>query len=297
MSTLLAPHIWWIASLAGSLFLAVYYTANQYFKLPAITLVFWRGLFPFLVFTPAVFFIEWPENPIFYLLPVLSAALSFYNDVRSHQVSAKFGGGLVNRLKPFSLWILFALWLAFDREYRVFLFQDHIRSTAIIAVMIISVLAATQLTKCTISKTAFLYFLPAILTSVGINFLVKTAMDLSPLISGIILFPWIEAGLITIGTFALHAYKKDLHIQDIKAKQMLKAGSVIGLSMLLMIICKNIAFSYANNPAYVAAITYTSSFWVALFYRMTGHKEKSDVRTGLIFVLLSIALVLLNNMK
>lgn len=291
----LSPHIWWMAAIFSSLFNAVYYTANQYFKLPGITLVFWRGFIPFLVLTPAIFFIEWPTNPLFYLVAIIAGSICVYADSRNIQGSSIYGGGQTMRLKPFTLWLLFALWFIFDASHRQALLSDVPRFIGIIMTMGIAVLAASQLSKCTINKSAFFYFLPALFASVAINFLVKLGMDLSPLLGGIIIFAWIDGVIITTSSTLLHITRKDLSIKSLFQKQMCIAGLIIGCAIFMQIIGKNVAMTYAVNPAYVVAIVFTSAFWTALFYKSVGHKEKGDVRNGLIFVISAIILVLLTS--
>ncbi|MCB9988961.1 MAG: hypothetical protein H6868_06460 [Rhodospirillales bacterium] len=293
--TALAPHIWWVAAFAASIFAALYSTGNQYFKLPGKTLVFFRGFAPVLAFTPALFFIEWPRQPLFYVLPVLSSFLSLYADTRYLQGSNQYGGGVLTRLRPVTLWALFALWFIFDSGERASLMADLPRFLSIIAVLFIAVFAAMRLAKCPVSTEAFLFFGPALFAAVFVNFLVKVGMDMSPVFSGIILFPWIEGLMIALLTLAHHGWHQDLSIRHIFERKMLKAGIFLGIAMIGLIICKNFAFTYASNPAYVVAITYIAPFWVALYYKLTGHTEKADVRMGLIFVLSAIALVLLNN--
>lgn len=45
---LIAGHIWWLAATLCNVFAAVYYAANQYFKLSGLSLVFGAALFPLL---------------------------------------------------------------------------------------------------------------------------------------------------------------------------------------------------------------------------------------------------------
>ncbi len=290
--TFLGEHFWWISALFGSFCAAVYYTANQYFRMPWEGMVFWRSLTPLVAFTPALFLIEWPEQPLFYVLPLISACFCLVADSRNMTGAMRFGGGVTTRLKPFSVWILFALWFAVDHDYRAALLADPLKAGIILALVCAASLITFRLARCAVSKDAMIFFMPALLASVGINFLVKCGMDLSPLFSGIVLFPWIEALALTVflvlkslGTGSKVSFGAGL-------RMFFPAGLVIGLSMTLMIIAKNIAFTYTPNPAYAVAIVMTAPFWVSLFYLATGQSEKADVRNGLFFVVTSIILVL-----
>src|SRR5688572_30286169 len=131
MMQAIQPHIWWLAAIVCSLFSAGYYTANQYLGQNAATMIFWRALFVGMAFAPALFFIEWPTNPVFYILPLLTCALCFIADSKNMNGSARFGGGMTTRLKPFTLWLLFIAWLVFDSEHRAALMTEPIKFIAI----------------------------------------------------------------------------------------------------------------------------------------------------------------------
>lgn len=289
------PHLWWLCAFICSLLGACFFTANQYLKLDGNQLIFWRGLVPFCVLTPLLFFIEWPVSPVFYGATFMTAFIASRTDVMQVQGAAQFGGGLTARMKPFSVWLLFLLWFAVDEGHRELLLSDLPRFYGIVFTLVVGVLAATHIRKCAVSRAAFIYFIPVIICEVIISFFNKTAMDHSPFWGGVIVYAWIQGGIITMLCFCRHIKGEGRFIGHLFARKMLSAGVFLGVCAVGMGLTKNAAMSFANNPAYVTAIIFTAPFWIALYYRLTGHKEEGDVRAGSLLVLSAITLVLLNS--
>lgn len=287
-------HMWWVSAVLCSILTAAFYTINQYYKLNGLTLVFWRGLIPFFVLTPVVMLIDWPQSSVFYAIVLVGGLAAMFSDSWQMRGSALYGGGVTTRMKPFTLWLVFLLWFIFSTEYRELLLSDIPKCTAIVSVFIVAVLSASHMNKCEVSRKAFVYFLPAIFASTLINILNKVAMDISPLLGGVVVYTWIEGGIIALTALAAHRYKKELAIRALFKTKAVFVGSIIGGVMVFQTLTKNFAMAYVLNPAYVSAIVFVAPFWVALFYRITGHRENVSIAPGLIFVLAAIAMVLLN---
>lgn len=292
---ILEPHIWWLCAFAASIFGAFFYTANQYLKLSGQALVFWRGLVPAVVLFPVVLMIEWPQSPVFYGATLLTAMMAFYGDARNLHGASVYGGGVTSRMKPFIIWLVFIIWFLVHASYREEILSDIPRFTAIVATMLVGVLAATNMRKCSVSREAFVFFIPIILIGAFIDLLNKTAMDSSALWSGILVYAWIQGSVIALLAFARHGVSRRLSIKNLFAGNMKKAGLLLGMCVVFINISKNVAMSYTVNPAYVTAIICTSPFWVSLYYKAAKHKEVADVRSGLVFVISAIVLVLLNS--
>jgi hypothetical protein len=290
----LIGHIWWLAATLCSIFAAIYYAANQYFKLSGLSLVFWRGLIPCLATTPVIFFLDWPSGPAFYWLVLFGGLVATFSDSWQLNGVAKYGGGIATRIKPFSLWIIFIGWFIFDQATRQDLMSDPLNFAAIVFVLIMAVLSVFFMNKCETSREAFLFFLPALIASAAINLAQKMAMDASPLISGIVLYVWFEGLLIAVSSLFMITHSKTLAVSSLFKKEMLIGGAVIGGAMIVQTLSKNLAMSYTLNPTYVVAITYTTPFWIWIFYKFTKYQEKTKaVSAGFIFVIASILLALL----
>lgn len=287
--------LWWVYALITSCFAAIYYTINQYAMLPGHTLVFWRGVIPLVVLSPLLFFLEWPTNEVFYVASISTSLIVSYTDARVLQGVAMYGSGVSLRMKPFSVWLIFILWFLTHDTHRDDLLADPLRFFAIIITLGVGVYAASNLRECKVTKRAFLFFLPVILSSAIVDILNKTAMDHSGFLSGVILYAWIQALIISVITFAHHHFNHALNIRDMFYKKTVLIGIFLGMCVVIMNVSKNMAMSYTENPAYVTSIVFIAPFWVSLFYKVINFHEEADVKSGLLLVLSSIFLVLLNS--
>ena len=295
MPEILASNIWWIAALLGSVFSALYYTINQFYKVPAITLMFWRGLIPTLILTPAVLYMEWPESPYFYLFSVSAGILALFLDTGRLHGSAKYGGGITTRMRPLSLFMVFAIWLVIDADNRNELLSEPLKFTAITTILCIASGSLLLLKKSPVSKEALLYFLPIAMLAAAVSVLNKGAMDSSTLLAGILCYSFIQSLIITLGAFSTHIVHHTLSVSHIFDKNVMMTGLAIGLSFLVFNLSKNTAMTFATNPAYVVAIIQTAPFWVSLYYKTVQHKENEPILPGFIFVISAIVLVLLTS--
>lgn len=171
---------WWLPALIYSFAGASSALLNEYFKLDGLKLTFWRGLIPTLALTPVIFTITPPSSPIFYLATAISSTLAVYIDTRVFNTAAQFGAGVMSRLKPVSIWLIFIFWLSINPSQIIELITDWHKSIVILIALSIMVVAAMSLKSCRISRAAFIYLLPALLLGVLINISNKVAMSHSP---------------------------------------------------------------------------------------------------------------------
>jgi hypothetical protein len=276
-------------------FSAIFFTINQYYKISGFTLVFWRVLIPLLVISPAIFILDWPNSPIFYMATVTTSLIVTYTDARQLQGAALFGGGITPRTKPFTVWIVFLIWFIADAGQRAELISDIPRFCGIVAALFIGVLAASNLSKCEISREAISYFMPIIISGAIIDVLNKTAMINSSFWEGIIFYAWIQGIIITFLSGSLHGLNGGLSLKSLFEKNTVLVGAMLGSIIIAVTLSKNAAMTYTMNPAYVTAVIFMAPVWVSLYYYAIGHKETADVRSGFVFLLSAIMLVLLSS--
>lgn len=86
-----------------------------------------------------------------------------------------------------------------------------------------------------------------------------------------------------------------MSVKSLFEKKTMILGSAIGVVMVALTLSKNMAMTYTTNPAYVTAVIFLAPIWITLYYKATGQEEEADVRSGLMFLLSAILLVLLNS--
>lgn len=295
MPALLHDQLWWVFAFTSSCLTATIYLMGQYVAMPALQKTFWRGLVPLIFLTPVLPFIHWPSAPLFYIVTLITALIVSYSDTKNFEAAARFGAGITIRMKPFIIWLVFALWFILHKDVRDNLLDAPSLFIGITLCLLAGTVSAVYLQKCPISRKALHFYMPLIFLGACVDILNKTAMDHSALLSGIILYAWIQALIITVVTGAAHKppLKENHTHRFTHIKRSFKYGCIIGFLFLLANLTKNAAMSYTVNPSYVTAIIFTSPVWVSAYYRYIQHKETANIYAGYGLVFSAVALVLL----
>jgi hypothetical protein len=245
---------------------------------------------------PIAFIYPWPTNPVFYYAVAATVPIVTFTDSIQFQANRKFRAGVVSRLLPISIFIIFVGWLLLEPSQ----IYDYIDNPTIGTVIIISLCAivffASRLRHCEVSKTAFLYILPVILFNGVVTMLNKISMDHAALHQGVLFYILLQGS----GTAAL-ALGRDMFkkrsLKKLFHKKLIVAGIFIGCFIMMGTAFKGYGLRAVDNPAYFAAVGMLSPFWIICIYKIIGKKEQNiDVRSGVFLVLSVIALVLLKGM-
>jgi len=289
--------LWIILSFLAAIVSAGIYLVNQYFKLPGHTLVFWMRLFILIGFLPFLNYINWPDNINFYIAVAVTGILASLGDIRLYNITAVYGAGVTARLQPLMLWVAFFVWFIFDPQLLFEYFEHPYKSSGILLSLFGCVYFAAHLKKCPISKAVFFKISPAV-AGYGLNMaLAKYAFDNSSLHSGVFAYIIVQT-IIAIpvsGFFLWQAQpsKDQENTPKPPLKKILIVSFILTFFWMAHMICKNYANSFAENPAYVAALILTAPVWISLAYKLVGHKEDANVVSGMGIVLCSILLSIL----
>lgn len=292
MPEILLPHIWWIAAILVSFVKVGFMLTSQYMKIDGTLTIFWRGLIPFLALSPFLLYIELPSSWIFYGATLTTALIVSYTDIKAMNGAIKYGAGVVLRLLPFSLWGLFLSWVILSPDYREHFFGNPMMAMGITIAISCAAIGSSFMRKCEVSKDAFMYFLPVLFCSVAVDIFNKTAMDSSPVLGGIIVYAWLQGGVITVSCMLRQRFLHKEPLSKFFQNKVLIAGGIIGIGFVFANILKNTAMTFTINPAYVTAIILISPIWTSIFYRLKGEKEQANELAGLLVVASSIMLVL-----
>ena len=276
-----------------SLSMAIVYLIGQYAKIEGNIIVFWRGVLPLIFTTPFLFFIEIPVSPYFYMATIATSLIASYTDVLSMNGAIKFGAGVKLRIRPYALWIVFLVWFVVSASFRDQFLSNPQHAWGISVALLVVVLATSYMTRHPVTRAAFVYFLPIIIGGACLDLLNKTAMGYSSVLGGIFMYAWIQGAIITAICFSKQGFHKDKSIAHLFERRTLYIGGGIGLLFILLVLAKNTAMTYTENPAYVSAIILCSPVWTSIFYRLKGDKEETNEFAGLIVVASSIILVVL----
>jgi hypothetical protein len=320
---------WAIFSIVSALFSAVFYLVNQYLRQPGHLLVFWMRVLIVLFMSPLTPHLTLPQDPRFYLTVAVTVFIGTFADIRTFNACSAYGGGVVSRVQPMTVWGAFIIWFFFDPSLPEKYLAQPVNTAGILAALSGCVWFAMRLNRCVITRAAFMYMLPALLGYTLTNVLNKYAMARGPLEGAVYGYMYVQSAIATlsIGLYALlHEGNRDRlrqrrrkkekaaalalpapAVQDLAAgdiapagkplktegRQLAMAAVLAALAWICMMIYKNYAMAFTPNPSYQVALSLTAPVFVAGFYRLLRHKEEADVASGMGIVACAVLLAVL----
>jgi hypothetical protein len=288
---------WAVFSLVAAVFSGGFYLVNQYLRQPGHLLVFWMRVLVVLCLSPLMARLDLPDDPRFYLAVLVTVFVGTFSDIRTFNACNIYGGGVVSRVQPLTVWGSFLLWFLFDPAALGDYAAHPWNTFGILLALAGCVYFAMRLNKCKITRAGFVYMLPALLGYTLTTVLNKYAMDHGPLEGAVYGYMYVQSVLavLLIGGYSLWQEKAVPRPagDGWASRAMLAAALIAGFSWLCHMIYKNYAMAFTPNPAYQAAINLTTPVFIALFYRLAKHWEEADVASGMGIVACAVALALL----
>ena len=284
---------WAVSSLVCVVFTSITLLMNQHFKIPGHILVFFLRLITVILMTPFMFYIPWPETPIFYIVVISTALFGAFSDIRLFNVSAKYGAGVTARTLPLVIFLSFILWFFFDPELFVEYSKNPINTIGIVSSLLGCVYFSSQLKKCNISRAAFIAMLPVIIGYTINTSLNKFSMQQGDYTGVVFGYMYLQsvAAIFFIGGYALWREKK-LKTPNLCKKKVLLATTTLSILWILGMTFQNYAMIFVPSPSYQIAILQLAPVLIAIFYYFVKHKEEADVKSGFGVVACAILLVL-----
>lgn len=267
---------------------------NQYFRHDGLTMAVLNKFFQALFVLPVVLTIKWPDNPLFYVFVFFTAILALYTDTRIFNIAARYGGGMVSRVSPLFVPLVFLIWLIIKPD----LFFFYLSQPFVFAVTGLSVAGcaffATILSRCEISRRALREIAPVLVLMAAVTLFNKLSMDSSGLHAGVYCYIFVQGVLMCVLGVVWLVVKRGVEPvrRAILSRGMFKSGVLCAGLSVFHLIAKNYAFKMVPDPSYVAAIGLSAPLWVLLFYRLTGHREEARVWPGIAMVACIAVLVL-----
>lgn len=289
----------WIAlALVAAASLAGFFLVNEIFRVRSLHLLLWMRSIVFVVCLPFLFVFPLPDNPVFYLLMLCSAAIFSASDVAAIGMSGKNGAGSVSRIEPLTVGTTFILWCAISPQTLGDYAASPLRALGIIASLLGCLYFALRLRHCEISRETLRVMTPFILSgAIGIT-IGKTAMSLVPPPAGVYYYALLQCGLSALfygAAMKIPALARRIpdfgSTSDLFARRTVLAGLCGAIIWLVHTPSKYAAISMVENPAYVTMIGLTAPLWVLLVHKIMGKKERADVLSGLGIVACAALLV------
>jgi hypothetical protein len=288
---------WVLFSVVSAVFGGGFYLVNQYLRQPGHLLVFWMRVIIVLCMSPFMPYVRMPDDPKFYLAVVVTVFVGTFSDIRSFNASAEYGGGVVARVQPLTVWGTFLLWFLFDPSQLGEYLNHPMNAGVILLALAGCVYFSMRLNKCEITRAAFFYMLPALLGYTLTNTLNKYAMGLGNLEGAVYGYMYAQSviAVISIGIYSLWRQKKLSAAPAVPTwvrREMLAASLIAAMTWICHMIYKNYAMAFTPNPSYQVAINLTTPVFIAFFYFFARHKEQADVKSGMGIVACAVLLAL-----
>lgn len=274
---------WVLFALLAAFFSSGMYLVNQYLKQPGYLLVFWMRFVVVVAMWPFMKTLVLPTDPVFYGTVVVTALAATFGDLRTFNASARFGGGVASRVYPATVWIAFFLWFFFDPALLSKYAQHPLNTAGVLAALGGCVYFAMRINRCAVTRQALFYMAPALLCYATTVVLNKFAMSRGSLDSVVYSYMYFQSvfSIVITGGYAIWRRKKDPQAGGWAKREMLAAALIAAFAWICAMIYKNYAMSFTPNPSYVAALGLTVPVFIAVFYRIAGHREEADVKSGM----------------
>lgn len=257
-------NLWWLVSVFASFVFAMYIFANQIFKLKGSLMMIYRGIGAALILLPFCFFITGVDNNLFYGLCIIQGFLIAYLDNRLFNAASRFGAEITSVIQPLSVLLGFVMWFIIVPEQFFKLAEHPLKLVLIVVAMIGIVTSVVLFRKNRLSRLAFLYLLPAMLTVTVLDLLGKILMNIgSDNILGAIFYYSLITSAVA-GAINMVAFLKQGHdFKEVVApRNLFLAGIPMIMLIMGMYVFKNYSLYLSDNPAYVMAIIYSYPVWI-----------------------------------
>ncbi len=290
--------LWPFLSVIAAIVLCGNLLVSQIYKIPGQYLVVGLRLLVLIVSLPIVFFIPAPDDLRFYIAVGLNGIIAGFSDIQTFNVAAKHGGGVVSRVLPFQIFIIFIMWLILHPEIIQEYIARPLNSAGILVALAGCVYFSSHMRKCSISNDAMKSLIfPLFGYAIGFV-LAKYAFDHSPFHSGVyyyILFQTVVQlpCLLACGLISDKPFIK-IDLRQLFTKTIFITAGFIFVFWMIHMIAKNYANTLTPNPSYVAALVLTTPVWMLIIYKIMGHREDANAKAGIGLTISAILLSILN---
>lgn len=258
---------WWIFAIAASVAAAVNGGMNRYFRCEGARLTLWAVAVQVAVLSPALWLAA-PPSALFVLMAVAAGLLFCVFDVTLYAVAARYGGPVIPRVLALRIWILFFVWACIDPAYTQGLFAHPGVAVGVLAALGAGSVCLFLMTRCHLTRAAFMALMPTLAASVVIAILVKLALadvaadGLGP----VALFKFIASAAELPAAAAWiwwrRARRGHAFGGPVFDRAFIAPALVIGLSSACVGLTRMGAIALAPNPAYVYMVALLSAVWL-----------------------------------
>ena len=257
--------LWWVFAFCAGLMTAMFVFSNQVFRLKGSMVMIYRGIGTALCLLPFSLLFTAPNNAYFYYLCIGNGLLIAFLDNRVINAAKTFGAENAAMLQPLSVVFEFFVWFFFVPQLFINLSTNPLRLSLILLALFCLAFSIFMVKKDKVTKKAFFYLLPAMLSVMVIDVQCKILMSIdTALLPAAIFYYSMITSFIAGSINAVIYFKNGNKIGEVlKPRNIMFVGFPIILLMISIYIFKNCSLHYVENPAYTMAILNLYPLWVA----------------------------------
>lgn len=289
--------MWAVFALLTSFFNAAYFLLNQKMAMKASLFMVYRGWAVFFMLLPFAGLFTPVSHWEFYALCTLQGALIAFVDGKFFVALRRWGAEVATSLQPFSIGIIFVLWLIISPSTILVYLREPFVALLIVAAMAGIVVSVRLFNRSPISMQALKFLVLTLTVGAFCDIVNKKVMNYGQgdLVSASYFYVLLIA--LVAGAINLVVYLRD----NGSLKKAVAAENIKYLPVFVLLIgcnvSKNFAMFYALNPSYVAALMYIYILWIALFNllkaRLTPNVPYNRMNVKAALLLLTSAIVLI----
>jgi hypothetical protein len=277
---------WLLFCIVASFLASLSFGINAHFKANGILLSFWRSAITTLVLLPIIFFVEWPQNPYFYVFAGLTATVGVVSDMFMYKAVSEHGSGpclrLLNLRIPLGVvlgWIIFpASWFALGQSPYIF--------TGVMWAIILCGLSLFYMQKSALGKAATMVMLLPVTLYVITDILQKQSILYNPDPAGILMFLFFMCFVMLIVSALVCLFYKKTWIEP----HIFKHAAWVSGIWLTLVAVKTAAMIGIPNPGYFSVFIGLSAVWAMLYNKWRQIPDHANPIAGGCLVLGAVLL-------
>lgn len=273
--------IWAIYALFYSLFRAAFAETNRIFRVDSMQLLYLQSLVALVLMLPLAFFMNWPEDPRFYIAAGLVSLVVTSGMLQHLNLAEQKMGRVSGVYLPFEAFAAGVLWVAIGPPE---LLQAYTAHPLVLGAMVLAFVLCTAsiltIRDVDISWQSFAMVAPVGCTLAIAAVVTKMVLPHQMVMPQVLTFVFINYVMMTIFV-GLYLLAKGRITGALFRPQMVKAGGYAGVFALLGYLSYVTALAYAPNPGFVSMMAMMVPVWLMAYHKTAAVKDSSSVISGL----------------
>lgn len=280
---------WLLFCIVASFLASIAFGINAHLKANPFLLSFWRSFITTTALLPCVFFLDWPENPMFYVFAALTAVFGIFGDMFMYKAAKEHGSGPALRLLNLRIPLGVSMgWVLFPASWWVLWGQPTLLIGVSVS-LIVCMVSLFYMQKNPLGKSAILAMLPPVVFFVIADMFQKESILYNPNLSGIYVFLFFMCLVMTfISAVPCLLIKKSFFEAKI-----IKNSFIVSVIWLLLVAVKTAALIGIPNPGYYSIFIGLAAVWAMAFNKWKGIPDKASPVAGMLLVVGAILLAYL----